>query len=107
MIDAVLNSSGDFSIVDGDIALTGLFPENDSDIATCIGQMAYFGLKTDLTDFTLHPEIGSEASKLLGMPNKPSTADAGKDILLRALKSMGINYAIAIDSWPEDINTIT
>lgn len=107
MIDVSLNAEGDF-IVDpvGDLSLTGSSPVVDEEVAACIAQLAYFGLKTDLTDFTIHPEIGSEAKKMLGLPNKPATAELGKEIISRAIRSMGITNKIEIDSWPEDVNTI-
>jgi hypothetical protein len=107
MIDATMTAEGDFSISEsGDLAVTGISPAADEEIAACIGQLAYFGLKTDLTDFTIHPEIGSEAKKMLGLPNKPQTAELGKEIISKAIRSMGINNRLEIDSWPEDINTI-
>lgn len=106
MIDTKINAYGDFTIANGDLQLTGQAPSTDEEDAACLGQLAYFALKTDLTDFVLHPELGNEAKKLLGMPNKPKTAELGKDIILRALRAMGITNRIDIKSWPEDLNTI-
>lgn len=108
MIDLKIDASGDWEIDEGtkDLKLTGSTPALSEDIAKTVAQLAYFGLKTDLGDLSIHPEVGNDIAKLMGLPNKPSTAASGEKYIRAALASMSILNDVSIESWPEDLNTI-
>ena len=111
MIDLKITSGGDF-IVDenGDIALTALTNNNryesNEDQAMLAAQMAYMAIKTDLNDFLLHPYLGNELYKILGLPNKEDTAKLGEKLISQALKKWGVPGVITIESYPIEIQKI-
>lgn len=107
--DIRITDDGDIDIESstGDIALTGgdVYEQMVGD-ANTISQIALIALKTEQGDFIKHESLGSLLHTLIGFPNKPATANAGKKFILNALKAHGISSKILIESWPEDLNTI-
>lgn len=107
MIDTKITPAGDIAVdsARGDIALTG-YTTNDKDTAACVAQLARMSLMTERGDFLIHAALGNELTKLIGLPNKRSTAAAGARLIKDALKSWGIYNAVSIESWPKDPNTL-
>jgi hypothetical protein len=108
VIDIKIAEDGDFELdpSTSDLLLTGSNPLTSDDKARVISQLAFFAIKTEAGDFTIHPEIGSSIRQIWGMPNKPSTAKRGENHIRAALTSVGIDNRMDITSWPEDLNTI-
>lgn len=109
MIDVKLTESGDIGIESsrGDVALTGyqILP-NDMEDAVCLTQMAKMALRTEKGDLLIAPLLGNELMSLMGMPNKPSTAVRGEQLIRAALRSWGIENKVTIETWPVDHTTI-
>ena len=109
MIDIKIDSSGDFVVgEDGDLSLTGEYvtqPTNEA-VSACIAQMAYMAIKTERGDLTLHPTLGQELYKILGLPNKDTVAEKGSNLIIDAIKSWGVLHPISVEYWPEELNVI-
>jgi hypothetical protein len=106
-VDIAATTYGDISIINGDIALTGRYPEDDRATAVELAQRVYFALKTEVGDLVMHPTIGNRMGDIVGLPNNPETAEMGKALILKALSSVGITNGITIDSWPgPEVNKI-
>jgi hypothetical protein len=105
VIDTKITDIGDIDVAEGDIALTGR-TTSDKDVASCIAQMARMALSTERGDLLLHASLGNELAKLIGLPNKKSTAALGIQIIKSALISWGVSNKVTIESWPPDLNTL-
>lgn len=102
MSDAYFTEEGDL-VLDpaGDIGIT-------TDPWRHHSQQAYIRLKTDLGDYPLYPQIGSEVHKLRGMPQKSSTGEYGKKVILEALRRDPVlgNYPINVEAVPTSYSSI-
>lgn len=104
MIDLRITSGGDFVVdEDGDLSLTGdassRFSTSEEE-SVLAAQMAYMSLKTELQDFLIHPYLGNELYKILGLPNKAQTAAMGEKLIMEALKAWGVQGKITVEGYP-------
>lgn len=109
MIDVKLTDDGDIAIEAGrgDVALTGYSAlPSDMEDAVCLTQMAKMSLRTEKGDLLTDTRLGNELNSLMGLPNKPSTAARGEQLIRAALRSWGINNKVTIETWPVDNSTI-
>lgn len=78
-MDLYLTAAGDLAAdTKGDLASTEVPWRADM-------QQAYTRIMTEEGDFTVYPNFGASLEKLKGMPQTPSTAKVGEDLIKRAL----------------------
>lgn len=110
MIDLKFTAGGDIMVdANGDISLTSLpntIYETSEDDAIIAAQMAYMALKTELGDFLLYPNLGNELYKIIGLPNKESTAKIGNRLIKQALQKWNVPGSISVESYPIDLQKL-
>ena len=81
--DLYLSESGDIKISpSGDIAVTQTQARDDA-------QQAYVRLLTEIGDYLVFPQLGSDLRRLYGMPQSPETGELGRQIIYSALEREG------------------
>lgn len=79
-IDLFFNGAGDITIDgDRDVAST------EHDILLSLKQEIRNRVKSDLSDWTVHPWIGAGLTEIVGEPNSKETAEIGKEKILNSL----------------------
>lgn len=71
-------------------------------------QQIYLRLMTEPGDFYIYPNLGTELSKLYGMPQTPQTGEYGKKLIRAALQREGVfrGRNIKITAIPTSRDTI-
>lgn len=102
MNDFLFDEAGDIARdSSGDIAVTQTPWRDDV-------QQAYIRLMTDMGDFLLYPTMGCDLAQLTGMPQSPSTAQVGINLITSGLQREN-KYALSqaqINAVPMGYQTI-
>lgn len=73
-----------------------------------IRQSAIIRLKTNMREFLLHPQIGSQLGEIIGKRNTRETAEQGRIFLNRAIlrENFILEQDVSIQTLPSDANAI-
>lgn len=91
MPDLAITDSGDL-IIDslGDLAMVPNPYEN-------YAQQAYIRMMTEVGDFAVYPQLGTQLNTLIGRPNTSQTADDGRQIILDSFRLDPVFAGLKID----------
>lgn len=101
-MDLYFTEEGDLQIANsGDLAVTESMWRDDL-------QQAYIRIMTDIGEYELYPQMGSDLSDLIGRPQSPKTGAYGKSLIQSALdregRFNGRTYKInAVPTGPQSI----